>query len=87
MEGAILIDVRTPEEFIAGHIPQAVNRPLDKLSLYLEALQTYRRVYVTCQSGGRSSSACGLLDHVGVKDTYNIEGGTSAWVSSGYRIE
>ncbi|NQV89985.1 rhodanese-like domain-containing protein [Candidatus Uhrbacteria bacterium] len=87
MKTAILIDVRTPEEFSQSHIPGAQNKPLDKISLYLDALRTYKQIYVQCRTGGRSSAACGLLDQSGFVDAYNVEGGMSAWESAGFPIE
>ena len=87
MQGAIVIDVRTPEEYAQGHIPTAVNKPLDKLALYADALKAYDKVYVHCRTGGRSSRACVQLEELGHGKVYNIHGGVEAWQRAGYDAE
>lgn len=58
-KNAIILDVRTPEEFSEGHVPDAVNIPLDKLSS--AALDKLKKHYVYCRSGARSEAACDYL--------------------------
>lgn len=87
MQGSIVIDVRTPEEYAQGHIPTAVNKPLDKLALYEDALKMYDKVYVHCRTGGRSSRACERLAQIGHEEVYNILGGVEAWQQAGYNVE
>ena len=60
---AVLLDVRTPEEYRSGHIPKAVNLPLDRLST--GKLPAKKPVFVYCLSGGRSSQACAWLKRQG----------------------
>jgi rhodanese-related sulfurtransferase len=57
--GTTLIDVRTPGEFAAGHVPGAVNMPLDRLDA--QALAGAGSVHVICQGGARSRQACEQL--------------------------
>ncbi|WP_347707230.1 rhodanese-like domain-containing protein [Anaerotruncus colihominis] len=71
MPGAVLLDVRTPEEFAAGHVPEAVNAPLDALGRI-----DYQRdtpLFVYCHSGARSGRACMLLEEKGYR-AVNIGG-------------
>lgn len=56
-----IIDVRTPSEFKAGHIPSAINMPLDTLPKQLKQLKTYDTLLVYCKSGVRSAKAAELL--------------------------
>lgn len=86
-EKSIVIDVRSLEEYQAGHIPGAVNRPIEKLEIYEEALRAYDHVYVNCFSGGRSGMACARLAQSGLKDVRNVEGGMMLWKRAGYPVE
>lgn len=78
----LLIDVRTPEEYAAGHIPNSKNIPLQQA----EQIQTYfpdqdSRIFVYCLSGARSRSACGIFAKLGYHNITNI-GGINAWNGS-----
>jgi glyoxylase-like metal-dependent hydrolase (beta-lactamase superfamily II) len=74
-----LVDVRQPGEFEAGHIPQAVSKPLPKLATMLDDLDRSRPVVVNCKSGYRSSIATSLLERAGFRDVMNVIGGFDAW--------
>lgn len=60
---AVILDVRTPEEFSEGRVPGAVNVPLDTLAS--APLDKGRKYYVYCRSGARSSAACDYLKKQG----------------------
>ena len=87
-----VLDVRTAQEFTAGHVPGATHIPLDALSDAvrkgcLDAVKA-RTVAVICASGGRSAQATVRLSRVfGVTDVVNVVGGTNQWIGSGYPIE
>ncbi|GEM_PF-604976 len=86
---AILVDVRTAGEYGGGHVPGAVNIPLQELPKRLDELSAYRGstpVYVICQSGGRSRSAASQLSAAGY-DVVDVQGGTGAWKARGYPFE
>jgi len=85
----IVIDVREPDEFSAGHVPGAENIPLDIVSGSADRLNGKRRVFVICLSGGRSMQACAqLAPRLGDKAVLvNVDGGTMAWISAGFKIE
>ena len=77
--GAVLLDVRTPEEYRAGHIPGSKNVPLqtiDKVASVAENKDTL--LYVYCQSGARSRQAVSLLQGMGYTNVNNI-GGIAAY--------
>lgn len=61
--GAVLLDVRTPEEYRDGHVPGAVNLPLDRLAE--GELPQDRPVFAYCLSGARSAQACAWLKRRG----------------------
>ena len=77
-EGAILLDVRTPQEYREGHIPGSENVPLqqlDKISSVTENKDAPMFVY--CYSGGRSRQATAMLQHMGYANVTNIGGITA----------
>ena len=66
--GAIVIDVRTPEEFAAGHVTGAINIPIDELENRLEDLKDYEAVVTICNHGNRASRAAGQLTRAGISN-------------------
>ena len=84
--GDTVIDVRTIEEFTAGHVPGAVFMPLHVVPLRLSEFSRRSPVYVVCESGARASQACQYLDQHGYQ-AVNLHGGMSAWRSAGLPIE
>lgn len=84
---AQFIDVRTPQEFSAGHAKNAVNMPLDDLEKTLSGLDAEKPTYVICQTGRRSQKAAELLQRSGFTKIYNVGGGTAAWRNSGMPME
>jgi rhodanese-related sulfurtransferase len=78
-DGAVLIDVRQPEEFDAGHAPMAESIPLMELADHLDELPRDRVVICACRTGGRSSRAAQFLAEHGF-DAVNLAGGMVAWV-------
>ena len=85
--GLAVLDVRRPAEYAAGHVPGAIQLPLDRLEGGTSALDPTRRWAVICAGGYRSSAAASLLRRRGFRDLANVVGGTSAWVSAGYAVE
>ncbi len=86
---ADVIDVRTPAEYGSGHIPGALNVPLDRLDDALPALRTASSrapLVAVCASGGRSGAACARLAAAGVPAA-SLDGGTDAWASGGHRLD
>ena len=77
--GAILLDVRTPEEYKEGHIPGSVSIPLAALpARYNELGALDTPLFVHCLSGGRSGQAVSFLKSAGYTNVKNI-GGINAW--------
>ena len=76
--GAVLLDVRTPQEYREGHIPGSKNLPLqtiDKVDSIVENKDT--ALFVYCYSGGRSRQATAMLQHMGYANVQNIGGITA----------
>ncbi len=65
--GALIVDVRTPQEFAEGHIEGAVNVPVDVLESRLGELGTSEQVVVYCRSGARSARAAKIVAESGKK--------------------
>ena len=78
--GFILLDVRTPEEFAAGHIPGAINIPNEEIGTdeIPRLPQKDQRIYVYCRSGNRSKQASEKLVALGYTDIVEI-GGIIDW--------
>ena len=77
--GAVLLDVRTPQEYQEGHIPGSQNMPLQQLDKVEEVTENKDTVlYVYCRSGARSRQAVSLLKHMGYTNVHNI-GGIAAY--------
>ena len=77
--GAVLLDVRSPQEYREGHIPGSQNVPLQQLDKVEEVTENKDTVlYVYCRSGARSRQAVSLLQHMGYTNVHNI-GGIAAY--------
>lgn len=72
--GALIVDVRTPAEYDAGHIDGALNLPLGELRHNLKKLGKKKRpVLVYCRSGSRSSSAVSMLRGAGFANVLDLK--------------
>ncbi|MFE1409218.1 rhodanese-like domain-containing protein [Streptomyces sp. NPDC058746] len=83
-----VLDVRTPGEYAAGHLPGALNIPLDRIARALPAIRHAADrgdVLVVCASGARSDSARRTLAEHGI-DTASLAGGTGAWAAAGHEL-
>jgi len=81
--GALVIDVREPEEFAHGHVPGTVNLPQADLASRLDEVPRDRPVYVICHSGMRSMRAAQFLKQVGYERVFGVSGGVKAWQRAG----
>ena len=81
----LVVDVRQPEEFRAGHINGAKLLPLRELERHLQELPKNREIVCVCASGSRSHSATALLVRAGYQ-AVNLQGGMSAWMRSGLPV-
>lgn len=89
LEEFTVIDVRAPGEYAAGHVPGALNIPLDKLPDALPALKSASArgsLLVVCASGVRSTRACEILAGADIQAA-TLTGGTSAWEGDGRGLD
>ena len=84
-DGAYVVDVREPHEYVAGHVPRARLIPLSTLDRAAADLPRDLTVYVICASGNRSLRGAASLAAAGI-DAVSVAGGTSAWQSAGRPI-
>jgi rhodanese-related sulfurtransferase len=85
--GALLVDVRTPERFEAGHIEGAVNWPLEQVVATGERSQVRaelrgKTLLLLCDVGMKSRSAAWHLNRIGVEKTADVRGGIQEWMRS-----
>lgn len=83
--GVIILDVRTPEEFNAGHIPNAININVadSNFSSEVSKLDKNATVAVYCRSANRSAVATNEMAELGFTDMYDMQGGIIDWEAAG----
>lgn len=83
----ILLDVRTADEFNAGHLDGAINIDFYSPNVKDEfsKLDKDKTVYIYCRSGGRSGKSAAILKDLCFKDVKDMEGGYMAWSGKGYK--
>jgi phage shock protein E len=83
--GTIVLDVRTPTEFAAGHIPQARNIDIEGsgFASRIAALNKNATYAVYCHSGNRSGVALEQMTAAGFTHVYDLDGGIGAWQQMG----
>jgi rhodanese-related sulfurtransferase len=82
---AQLVDVRSGSEFASGHIPGAVNIPMDQIEARLDDLDLNLPIVLICQTGKRARMTAGLLEPCQRQITV-LEGGTKAWIEAGFPV-
>jgi rhodanese-related sulfurtransferase len=75
----LLIDVRTSDEFSPGHIPGAVNQPVETIVQWYGALDPSQRTVCYCKAGSRSRRAADYLVSKGFSNVSNLLGGFDGW--------
>jgi len=79
---ALILDVRTEDEWNEGIIPNAILNDIYKGQGFiykLEELDKNKNYYVYCKAGGRSAQACAIMNQMGFENTYNLLGGFMNW--------
>lgn len=81
----VVLDVRTPEEYAAGHVPGAINIPHTALAARLAELEGHRErdIVVYCRSGNRTQLAIAELRKAGFKRLLHLEGDYLRWAEEG----
>ncbi|MBW3588264.1 MAG: rhodanese-like domain-containing protein [Actinobacteria bacterium] len=94
-EGAIVIDVREPQERKESNIPGSISAPRGMLEFYADPSLPYhkeefnpdRRLILHCASGGRSALAAETLQQMGYTNVAHLDGGIKAWKDAGRPTE
>jgi rhodanese-related sulfurtransferase len=88
-EAPVILDVRSVDEFAAGHVPGAINVAHSELDDHAEQLSAYkdRDIVVYCVSGKRAAKALQWLSTHGFDHLWHLEGDYSEWVKAGREIE
>ena len=67
-----IVDVRTPEEYLVEHFPNAINIPLDSIAQRIEEFRQMKKPIIAyCRSGNRSGTAVSILKQYGITDAVN----------------
>jgi len=89
-DSVLIIDVRTPDNFIDGHIPGAINLDWTNQERFNEKIKTLAKdqtVLLYCNSGHRSTLATQYLKEQGFEKLYNLETGIEGWKAENYEVE
>jgi rhodanese-related sulfurtransferase len=83
----VVVDVRTAEEYAAGHVPGAINIPHDQVVQRLSQVPTDKDLVLYCRSGRRTAIAADVLAANGYTRLEHLEGDIAAWLSRGLPLE
>ena len=91
LETSLILDVREPAEYAAGHLPGAFNIPRGVLEFKIGSHPDFQDkqdayIIVYCQSGGRSALATEVLNKMGFNHAVSMAGGFKAWTESGNKV-
>lgn len=81
-DNAVILDVRTEDEYNDGIIFSAINIDIHKGQGFIEELELLdknKNYYVYCRSGARSAKACEIMNELGFENAYNLIGGILDW--------
>ena len=83
-EGTVdVVDVREPNEWQTGHIPNARLVPLKAIKETPKDLLPHDGVIFVCARGARSLAAARVAESIGLRQLYSLEGGTQGWATAG----
>lgn len=91
LETSLILDVREPAEYAAGHLPGAFNIPRGVLEFKIGSHPDFQdkqdaHIIVYCQSGGRSALAAEVLGKIGFNNVVSMAGGFKAWADNGNEV-
>jgi hydroxyacylglutathione hydrolase len=86
-QSLFVLDVRTPEEYAAGHVPGAVNVPYDQVASHLAEIPKDKEVVLYCRSGRRTGLAAEVLEANGYTKLVHLQGDMQAWLQDGRPVE
>lgn len=83
-DGAFVLDVRQPEEWVEIHIPDATLIPLGELAARMAEVPKDQEILVYCRSGNRSQEGRNILKAAGFENVTSMVGGIKEWAAAGY---
>ena len=86
-EAPLVVDLREPWEYKIGHIPGAINIPLEQLQQHLDEVRGDNGVLIYCINGKRTRQAEPVLLDAGISRLFHLEGAFYAWIQSGLQVE
>ena len=88
-DDALVIDVREPDEYVTGHLPESRNIPAGQLGDRVGELDSVKDkpLILVCQTGSRSTGACKQLIAQGFSRAHNLEGGIAGWRAAGLPLK
>ncbi|MBI2513099.1 MAG: hypothetical protein HYV96_14070 [Opitutae bacterium] len=78
-DGAVLIDVREPNELAVSHVAGSTQMPIREIPTRMSEIPTDRQVLILCHHGGRSARVTQFLRSAGWENVTNVAGGIDAW--------
>ena len=85
-QDAVVLEVRSSNEFAAGHLPQARNIPVEDVAKRAAELAANKPVIIYCQSGNRAGKAAAALRATGREQVYVLDGGLQGWQQAGLPV-
>jgi len=83
-KGALIVDIRTAEDFKQFHIPKSINIPVLELSSSFDQMPLDQHIVLVCNLGRSSLEARDILLEAGYSSVSSMEGGVMAWYDAGY---
>lgn len=74
-----IVDIRDPQSFSSGHMPEALNLNNDNFVQFLESTPKDKAVLVVCYHGVSSQQAANVIAEQGYEDVYSLDGGFESW--------
>ncbi|WP_339723472.1 rhodanese-like domain-containing protein [uncultured Paraglaciecola sp.] len=89
LKNLVIVDVRTPEEFKEGHVPNAINVPLSEIVDNPAILSSSKEksIVLYCRSGYRAGKAAEALHKDGYQNLSHLEGDMQGWLKEGLAVE
>ena len=86
-DAPVVIDVRSPEEYVTGHVPGSVNIPYDQVAERIGEVDAPHGVALYCMVGPRARKGESALLAAGYESVLHLEGGLAAWQAAGLPVE
>ena len=86
-DAPVVIDVRTPAEYAAGHVPGAINIPFDQVAERISEVDAPHGVALYCMVGPRARKGESALLAENYQKVFHLEGGLSAWQAAGLPVD